>query len=956
MSNNDYNHLLPNTSIIDNGNKCKTRNSFSSSSSKNPSNNLSSRDRSNLNIAEKIVTHNNSAIYKLKASRNDPRNSKNYLKLRSLIPNPYVLNATSFKKDRHTVQKSPNFGLVFFNLSPLVTTEQIHNQFDDFGYISKIHLARDPSTGMSLGISLIEFGYLNEADSPRESAMNAFKNLDFLTSRFPGSKIQVNVLGKFVADSDPNTRSLPYDNLKSKISKDIKIPQNISPVKNKLLTKTDHQNNSAGQPSTDSLDSLIAVTATDISTNNGFLNGVLSDLKYIPPTFKEPLKIFEKLKSEFNEPISSNLIAQLSNSFILDIKRKVLRGLIESKLSLIIDKNKTETINISKTVTKEEKTKPAYPQIPSTNINSILQSLPVFRKNRIKDANLTTLKKRKISSSDEEDNAFYLPESESKSNINSNFNGLSSNRKINRNKIKKLTENKYSSDEKSDHSSNNQDIDSSDMSMSESEEESPGIVNQVPQGNKKTSSVLSEYANLPDQSLKMSSSSIDNLIASESDHVEGGATIDDYNSHESNDSDCSTNDDSNYIASKEIKIKSISISKIGTRAQKKIITNTSIYKNINSSSNSDIEKENSFTATKNYRKTKKLDKADDESLVDIDTLETYNGPLSRNSSGSARTQGYYKIPKSEKSRYLLPLLSCLHWSANFFTSPRTNISILQNMEISEKNRLEIESIDANSEILSFSSYKNPSFQHITESLGKSNGLDSLDFKHSSSTHNSSSTSKSRSHRAANRNLRAQLSEYKPSTFSSSENLGNSTSRKNGGLSHDKSQVSTRNSSSVNVTNVLNFNSLESRKKSLFFAKSGIHDYGLFTRENIYAGEFVIEYIGEIIRSSLADLREHRYHTEYGLPSDCCYLFRIDNETVIDATLTGNIARFVNHSCDPNCMAKVIVADGSKRIGIYAKTDIGIGDEITYDYKFSVEDSEDKIPCLCGAAACRGYLN
>ncbi|KAI8320721.1 histone methyltransferase [Martensiomyces pterosporus] len=153
------------------------------------------------------------------------------------------------------------------------------------------------------------------------------------------------------------------------------------------------------------------------------------------------------------------------------------------------------------------------------------------------------------------------------------------------------------------------------------------------------------------------------------------------------------------------------------------------------------------------------------------------------------------------------------------------------------------------------------------------------------------------------------------------------------------------------SDLLRFNQLESRTKRLRFSKSAIHDWGLFASEPIYQGEFVIEYIGERIRARLADLREEQYERE-GIGSS--YLFRVDDEIVIDATKCGNVARFINHSCDPNCIAKTIVADGTKRIVIYASQDIQVGEEVTYDYKFPPEDV--KIPCLCASANCRGYLN
>ncbi|ORZ32738.1 histone methyltransferase [Catenaria anguillulae PL171] len=127
---------------------------------------------------------------------------------------------------------------------------------------------------------------------------------------------------------------------------------------------------------------------------------------------------------------------------------------------------------------------------------------------------------------------------------------------------------------------------------------------------------------------------------------------------------------------------------------------------------------------------------------------------------------------------------------------------------------------------------------------------------------------------------------------------------------------------------------------------------MYALEPIEPGEFIIEYVGEIVRQPIADVRERRYNAE-GLDG-ASYLFRLDDERVVDATKCGNYARFINHSCDPNSLAKNIIADGEKKIVIYAGKRIEIGQEITYDYKFDYED--DKIVCLCGSKNCRGYLN
>ena len=120
---------------------------------------------------------------------------------------------------------------------------------------------------------------------------------------------------------------------------------------------------------------------------------------------------------------------------------------------------------------------------------------------------------------------------------------------------------------------------------------------------------------------------------------------------------------------------------------------------------------------------------------------------------------------------------------------------------------------------------------------------------------------------------------------------------------------------------LRFNQLKKRKKPVRFARSAIHNWGLYAEENITANDMIIEYVGEKVRQQVADMRERRY-LKSGIGSS--YLFRIDENTVIDATKRGGIARFINHSCTPNCTAKIIKVDGSKRIVIYALRDIERG--------------------------------
>jgi histone-lysine N-methyltransferase SETD1 len=110
---------------------------------------------------------------------------------------------------------------------------------------------------------------------------------------------------------------------------------------------------------------------------------------------------------------------------------------------------------------------------------------------------------------------------------------------------------------------------------------------------------------------------------------------------------------------------------------------------------------------------------------------------------------------------------------------------------------------------------------------------------------------------------------------------------------------------------------------------------------------VIEYVGELIRQQVADRREKAYERQ-GIGSS--YLFRVDEDLVVDATKKGNLglvcmvvsridtaqslthsstSRLINHCCAPNCTARIITINGVKKIVIYAKTVIEPGDEVTY---------------------------
>lgn len=134
--------------------------------------------------------------------------------------------------------------------------------------------------------------------------------------------------------------------------------------------------------------------------------------------------------------------------------------------------------------------------------------------------------------------------------------------------------------------------------------------------------------------------------------------------------------------------------------------------------------------------------------------------------------------------------------------------------------------------------------------------------------------------------------------------------------------------------------------------SSVHGLGAFAVRRIRAGTRIAEYVGERLTAAEVDARyaddeAQRAHT---------FLFRVDDDTYVDASHGGNASRFINHSCDPNCESDVI--DG--HVYITALRDISRGAELTYDY--ALEAGEDPPPtgdpsyaCRCGAACCRGTM-
>jgi uncharacterized protein len=143
-----------------------------------------------------------------------------------------------------------------------------------------------------------------------------------------------------------------------------------------------------------------------------------------------------------------------------------------------------------------------------------------------------------------------------------------------------------------------------------------------------------------------------------------------------------------------------------------------------------------------------------------------------------------------------------------------------------------------------------------------------------------------------------------------------------------------------------------RKAKYVVRPSAIQGLGVFATGPIKKGSRIIEYLGERISPAEADRRYDDDASEH----PHVLLFTVDGRTVIDAAVGGNDARFINHSCEPNCEA---VTD-HRRVFIEALRDIPPEEELLYDYNLTRQDTdapdlEQRYACHCGAATCRGTM-
>ncbi len=144
-----------------------------------------------------------------------------------------------------------------------------------------------------------------------------------------------------------------------------------------------------------------------------------------------------------------------------------------------------------------------------------------------------------------------------------------------------------------------------------------------------------------------------------------------------------------------------------------------------------------------------------------------------------------------------------------------------------------------------------------------------------------------------------------------------------------------------------------KKNSLLYIvrNSKVHGKGVFARKNIPKGTKIIEYVGNIV-SSKEGLRiyEEQLKKSKETGVGAVYIFQLNRKQDIDGDVPWNPAKYINHSCNPNCKYKII----NNHIWIFSIRDIKKGEELNYDYDYDLDNYQDHL-CKCNSKDCLGFI-
>ncbi|XP_065366188.1 probable histone-lysine N-methyltransferase CG1716 [Calliphora vicina] len=128
-------------------------------------------------------------------------------------------------------------------------------------------------------------------------------------------------------------------------------------------------------------------------------------------------------------------------------------------------------------------------------------------------------------------------------------------------------------------------------------------------------------------------------------------------------------------------------------------------------------------------------------------------------------------------------------------------------------------------------------------------------------------------------------------------------------------------------------------------------FGIMADIEILPGEFILEYVGEVIDTDEFEKRRVLYSQD---KNRHYYFMALRSDAIIDATIKGNISRFINHSCDPNAETQKWTVNGELRIGFFSRKSIMPGEEITFNYQYQRYGREAQ-RCYCESANCTGWI-